>query len=492
LQPEVIEQRRLICGDAYAFQGDERNVIFLSMVAAPGELRIGPLANDSARQRFNVAASRAQDQLWLFHTATLDMLSPTCMRHQLLKYMLAPTRAPTEPNTQIFDSQFERDVYQLITARGFHVRTQVSVGDTTTHSYRIDLVVEGMQGHLAVECDGDRWHGPERHEKDMARQRDLERAGWQFFRVRGGDFYRDPTKALEQLWVQLDRLGIRSGAIDETLSEPPNPETDDATSAVDDGDFEAKVKPSATAALPIASVPITEPADVSRVQSLFPRRELRQRGVDPVDEAAPPPADRPAPANVLQQTRPNQVDQASAVPGAYRSFEGAAGPDPRTAARIVIAEGLCRIIEVEGPVLANRAYDIYLRGCNIKRMGHEIRHTMNVALQDAIRRGRVVSENESGQTGLLCSIVRLAGSPPVRVRARGPRDFNEIPPSEVQFVGRLLARDLGLESGSDAHLRAILDRFDLVRLTTPVGTSLLDALARPFRYIDDLFDASKA
>ena len=57
LEPEVIEQRRLICGDAYAFQGDERHIIFLSMVAAPGEGRIGVLSNDAARQRFNVAAS---------------------------------------------------------------------------------------------------------------------------------------------------------------------------------------------------------------------------------------------------------------------------------------------------------------------------------------------------------------------------------------------------------------------------------------------------
>ena len=62
LDPEVIEKRRLICGDAYAFQGDERNVIFLSMVAAPGERRIGALTTESARQRFNVAVSRARDQ----------------------------------------------------------------------------------------------------------------------------------------------------------------------------------------------------------------------------------------------------------------------------------------------------------------------------------------------------------------------------------------------------------------------------------------------
>src|SRR5205807_552057 len=53
-----------------------------------------------------------------------------------------------------------------------------------------------MQGRLAVECDGDQWHGPDRYEQDMARQRDLERAGWQFVRIRGGDFYRDRGKAM--------------------------------------------------------------------------------------------------------------------------------------------------------------------------------------------------------------------------------------------------------------------------------------------------------
>ena len=222
LEPEVIEERRLICGDAYAFQGDERHIMFLSMVAAPNE-RIGALTVESARQRFNVAASRAQDQLWLFHSATLDVLSPTCMRYRLLSYMLNPGRLATEERDQRFESQFERQVFHLIADRGFHVRTQVCVGDPTNHRYRIDLVVEGMQGRLAVECDGDQWHGPDRYEQDMARQRDLERSGWQFVRIRGGDFYRDYAKAMHPLWAELDRLGIAPGGIDEAAAEPPPP-----------------------------------------------------------------------------------------------------------------------------------------------------------------------------------------------------------------------------------------------------------------------------
>ena len=220
--PAIIEQRKIMCGDAYAFQGAERHIVFLSMVAAPNE-RIGTLSDDSARQRFNVAASRAQDQLWLFHSCTLDVLSPKCMRYELLNYMLAPARLTSDETAQRFESRFEEDVWRLITDRGFHVRTQVCVGDPTNHRYRIDLVVEGMQGRLAVECDGDEWHGPAQYENDMARQRDLERAGWQFVRIRGGDFYRNRTEALEPIWVELDRLAIKPGGIDEHAGEPPPP-----------------------------------------------------------------------------------------------------------------------------------------------------------------------------------------------------------------------------------------------------------------------------
>ena len=83
IETEEIDRRGLICGDAYDFQGDERDIIFLSMVAAPNE-RIGPLVKESDKRRFNVAASRARDQLWLFYSANLNDLNPNCMRYKFL------------------------------------------------------------------------------------------------------------------------------------------------------------------------------------------------------------------------------------------------------------------------------------------------------------------------------------------------------------------------------------------------------------------------
>ena len=209
LSPTDLESRRIVCGDAYAFQGDERDIMFLSMVAAPNE-RIGALVRESDKRRFNVAASRAKDQLVLFHTATLNELHPECMRYKLLEYCLNPTRQYQEVDLSRCESQFEREVCQAIASRGYKVIPQYRVAE-----YRIDLVVEGVTSQLAVECDGDEWHGIEQYEQDVARQRILERCDWRFWRIRGYEYYRDPISSLESLWRALAELDITPRATSE-------------------------------------------------------------------------------------------------------------------------------------------------------------------------------------------------------------------------------------------------------------------------------------
>ena len=63
------------------------------------------------------------------------------------------------------------EVFDELVARGYRVSPQVRAG-----GFRIDLVVEGIDDRrLAIECDGDRYHGPERWLDDLRRQRVLER-----------------------------------------------------------------------------------------------------------------------------------------------------------------------------------------------------------------------------------------------------------------------------------------------------------------------------
>lgn len=229
IDPREYETRKIMVGSAYTFQGDERDVIFLSMVDAPQAGRTCRAVTSAEKEReFNVAASRAMEQMILFHSAALHDLKEQCLQHKLLSHCLNPTveqlpvadmtldelreKARTIDRTlgnqpSPFDSWFEVDVFLELANRRYQLMPQYVV-NPNENTYRIDMVVMGMNGKLAIECDGDHWHGPAEYESDMARQRELERCGWEFWRVRGGAFYRDQQAAMASLWETLDKRGI--------------------------------------------------------------------------------------------------------------------------------------------------------------------------------------------------------------------------------------------------------------------------------------------
>ena len=90
IDKKMIEEKDIIVGDPYDFQGDERDVIFLSMVIAPSqEHRWTALTRDMYKKRYNVATSRAKDQMWLFHSIRSDELSSQCFRHKLLTHCIS-------------------------------------------------------------------------------------------------------------------------------------------------------------------------------------------------------------------------------------------------------------------------------------------------------------------------------------------------------------------------------------------------------------------
>ena len=85
------------------------------------------------------------------------------------------------------------------------------------------------------------------------------------------------------------------------------------------------------------------------------------------------------------------------------------------------------------------------------------------------------------------SVVRVKGNPPIRLRSRGPRSFEEIPPSELKVLAKYLVERDGFTFGSEAHLRAVLEGFDLKRLTTQVDRKLKEILETDFPYVDEFF-----
>ncbi|RIQ18105.1 DUF559 domain-containing protein [Bordetella avium] len=206
LGEEVVTQYQITCGDARNFQGKERDIMFLSMIVSPDDAH--PQTQVGAEQRFNVAASRARDRMYLVRSVELDDLRPSdVLRARLIQHFQAPflqNEQDLASHREKCESGFEREVYDLLTEKGYRVIPQVPVG-----AYRIDMVVEGdNDSRLAIECDGDRYHGPEQWESDMRRQRILERAGWTFWRSFASTFVRHRDEVVADLLDTLARLEI--------------------------------------------------------------------------------------------------------------------------------------------------------------------------------------------------------------------------------------------------------------------------------------------
>src|SRR5690606_12794450 len=144
-----------------------------------------------------------------------DRLKNEDLRFNLLAYMENPPAALAssddigEVSSEIpqkpFESLFEQHVYLRLKGRGYHVIPQYPAGGK-----RIDLVVVGARGRLAVECDGERYHStPEQSRHDQQGDREHQRVGWTFWRIRESELRLDPDEALPDLWEELNRLGIR-------------------------------------------------------------------------------------------------------------------------------------------------------------------------------------------------------------------------------------------------------------------------------------------
>jgi very-short-patch-repair endonuclease len=185
-------------------------VVFLSMVYSPtgnGPLRLVADPGERIKKRFNVAASRARDQLWVVHSVDPENdLQHEDIRRRLIVHSRDPKAVEVSlEHLQLqTESEFEREVLQRLLSEGYKVTPQWRVGP-----YRIDLVVEDGTRRLAVECDGDRHHPPDKLREDMARQAILERMGWRFVRIRGSKFFRDPDGAMEPVLTRLKSLGVR-------------------------------------------------------------------------------------------------------------------------------------------------------------------------------------------------------------------------------------------------------------------------------------------
>lgn len=470
-----LERRRLRCGEAANFQGDERDVMVLSLVAATDpenpQARIGALATAGAHRRINVAASRARNQMWVVHSLEPDRFSQGDLRADLIRHCANPPSLVAEQVADLTarcDSPFEQEVVKAIVNRGYRrVRVQHVVG-----RYRIDIVIEGPQGRLAVECDGDRWHGPGDWHRDRARQEVLERAGWTFERIRGSAFYRNRTEALEPLWRRLDELGIPTG--DAWLSEPvPAKAAEPAMELRHLQNVSAESLPETIFTVeesvraephdgPTALLGNPEPAETTDDEDGGTEQRQFAYDLQPNREQAPVPP-----------LRSTIDDRASTALAPYVGWAMRPLPHVGAAGTAELISGMAEIVATEGPILGRRLFQVYVKASGGHRVGKDIQRTLNDAAQLAVRAGRLAWLDEN-ETDMAAKTFYAPGTSPVAIRQLGDRQLTDVPRSEVAALADLLRSQR--QTDSDIK-RAILDTYGLVRMTSGVSHYLDECFA---------------
>lgn len=442
-----------------SFQGDERDVVFVSMVDDPTG-RPGPLSmlSDSTipggqfRKRLNVAVSRAKNQVFIVHSFSHfeAELREGDVRRKLLEFAYAPEEwleATLAINPKA-ESPFEEAVYADLVRLGFTVTPQVPVGN-----YRIDLVAEDEDARVAIECDGDAFH--QDAAADLSRQIVLERCGWKFIRIRGSEYYRDPKETIRRVVGELERLNVTPVHQQPAQVEPV-------------GVLWQRVRDRATAirddlkgGRPLSALPLTEP--IMMLDS-------------------PPLLGTPAPTlghedwggSAATTPRPDQATLAIAFRNRaaveeYEVFDGMDFEDPKYLTAEQIQADLIRIVSVEGPATEATVVDRYRVATGYGRFKGPTRDLVISALRGAGDRGILRAQPEyPGASNIVYS---MPGQPETRVRTRGPRDLSEVPMSELVVHANEVIRS-GSAPQDESSYRYILEFFGLKRLTESAKTRL--------------------
>jgi hypothetical protein len=138
-------------------------------------------------------------------------------------------------------------------------------------------------------------------------------------------------------------------------------------------------------------------------------------------------------------------------------------PDPRTGGREAIGPVLLEIVAAEGPILAERAYRLYVKASGGKALTSIARAPLSGSTFRLRQAGAIDFEEGS-------EVLRPAGTPEVRVRELGPRALDEVPLREVAELMRRLRA-----AGATELPRAVLDAYGLVRMTAKAEDFLRQA-----------------
>ncbi|WP_143339701.1 AAA domain-containing protein [Ectothiorhodospira magna] len=220
LDKDAMRRESLFVKNLENVQGDERDVIFISMTYGPPEpgakvyQRFGPINSDVGWRRLNVLFTRSKKRMHIFSSMGSDdvVVTPTSKRGvQALREFLSYCETGILHRTERYtgrgpDSDFEISVMAALRDRGFECIPQVGVA-----GFFIDVAVidPGNPGRylMGIECDGATYHSAKSaRDRDRLRQMILERLGWRIRRIWSTDWFKNPQGELAPIIRELHEL----------------------------------------------------------------------------------------------------------------------------------------------------------------------------------------------------------------------------------------------------------------------------------------------
>lgn len=479
---------RLKIGVPPAFQGDERDVVFISVGDGPaldsyglsGPVRLlsgDTLPGGQYKKRINVAVSRARNQVWIIHSFSHfeAELKEGDVRRQLLEFAYAPDQwlESTRAVNPKAESPFEEAVYADLIRLRYKVTAQVPVGH-----YRIDLVAEGDDARVAIECDGDAYH--QDAAADLSRQIVLERCGWKFIRVRGSEYYRNPQDAINRIVRELERLGVTPT---HAQTEQKEPDGELLRKVRDRGrEIRCEIEAGGPIKLAVSSQrrgvgnAANEVHQDPRV-SWSPEQSSASGHAEEGEEVPiqAPSLDKTSSSygEATQAKRTSIVISGGSIAAEeYVQFTETGHADPKSIWTQEIQKSLVRIVQVEGPATESTVIDRYRVATGYGRFKGPTRERVVSALHKAVKGGLLSARSD--YPGSYVMVYSIPGEPDVLFRTRGPRDLHDVPMGEIVTLAlKLLSATVALDD--EDLFRSILEFYGLKRLTAQTENRLRKA-----------------
>ena len=128
---------------------------------------------------------------------------------------------------------------------------------------------------------------------------------------------------------------------------------------------------------------------------------------------------------------------------------------------------LCRIVETEGPIKEDFLLAQLRSHSLTPALAPSLRRRLSGIITRLIETGTILCQQEG------CDRVLYAvGTAPVKPRAKGPREWDDVPDSELKAIATQVMAHLKCMPGCDEHLKGIVTYLGISRLTKPLREHL--------------------